>query len=163
MRSLPLKRMADLLLKPVPFTVSVKAASPSVLLVGLMLINEGTRLLTEKLLEPDVPPPGSGLKTEMGNEPGAVKSAAVIWAVNFAALTNVVRRSLPLKRTIEPLMRPVPLTVSVNSPAPAIATVGEKLTIEGVGLMTERGSVADVPPPGAGFETAIGKVPVAAI
>ena len=65
-RATPLKRTTELLLKLVPLTVSVKAVSPAVLLVGLMLLNIGTGLLTVKLTGLDSPLPGVGLKTVMG-------------------------------------------------------------------------------------------------
>src|SRR2546430_14548551 len=78
-------------------------------------------------------------------------------------LTKVVVRSLPLKRTTAPLTRFAPLTVSVNAPVPTIPTAGERLPITGTGLKTASVAGAELPPPGAGWETVIGNVPVAVI
>ena len=70
-RSLPLKRTTELLLKLVPFTVKVKAASPAVLLVGAMVVSVGTGLLTVRLVALETPPPGNGLKTVIGSKAAA--------------------------------------------------------------------------------------------
>jgi len=162
-RSLPLKRTTELALKLVPLTVNTKAASPANLVVGEMVVTVGTGLLTARSLELEIPPPGNGLKTVIGNVPVATTSAAVIWAVNFVEFTKVVARSLPLIRTTEPLTKAEPLTVSVNPPAPTIAVEGDRLLMAGTGFRTVNGIVAEVPPPGAGLETAIGKFPAAAV
>ena len=42
--------------------------------------------------------------------------------------------ALPLKLTTELLMKPEPLTVSVNAPEPAMTPVGERDVIIGAGL-----------------------------
>lgn len=52
-----------------PFTVNVKAASPLVLLMGEMLVNDGAGLFTVNALGDELPPPGAGLKTVIGNVP----------------------------------------------------------------------------------------------
>ena len=67
-----------------------------------------------------------------------------------------------MKRTTAPLTKFAPFTVMVKALTPMFVTVGKRPLIAGTGLMTERGSVAVVPPPGAGLETAMGNVPVAA-
>jgi hypothetical protein len=94
-------------------------------------------------------------------------SAARIVAVNFVALTNVVVRALPLKRTTESLLRFtkfVPLTVKVKLGPPAMTLVGERVVIVGTGTgETVKLTAFDVPPPGAGVFTVMGKFPAAAI
>ena len=69
-------------MKSVPFTVSVKAAAPVVLVVGEMLVSVGTGLLIANWAGIAVPPPGVGLKTVMFAMPVAAISAAAICAVN---------------------------------------------------------------------------------
>ena len=54
-----------------PFTVKAKAASPVTLLVGEMLVSVGSRLFTVNVIGDEVPPPGAGLKTVIGNVPTA--------------------------------------------------------------------------------------------
>ena len=68
----------EVFLKFVPVTVRVKAAAPAFLLVGLMLVSVGTGLLIVRSTAFEVPPPGVGLKTVMGNIAATVWSAAVI-------------------------------------------------------------------------------------
>ena len=57
----------------------------------------------------------------------------------------------------------VPFTVKVSAPLPAITVSGERPEIVGCGLgpalLTARFNAAEVPPPGAGFATAIDTLP----
>lgn len=69
-------------MKPVPFTVKVKAGSPAVVLTGPMVLITGTGLFTARSTELELPPPGAGLNTVIGNAPVDCMSAAVIWAVS---------------------------------------------------------------------------------
>src|SRR5712691_9016337 len=86
-------------------------------------------------------------------------SAAVICAVNWLLLTNVVARSLPLKRTTELLLKLAPLAVSVKAASPAVSLAGEMPVSVGAGLLTVNSIVPEVPPPGVGLKTATGNVP----
>lgn len=81
-RAEPAKFTTELLMKFVPFTVKVKAASPTFLLVGKMLVVVGRGLLTVNVCALDVPPPGVGFVTVILNVPAAVKSLAGIEAVS---------------------------------------------------------------------------------
>ena len=94
-------------------------------------------------------------------------SAARIVAVKRVALTNVVVRALPLKRTTESLLRFtkfVPLTVKVKLGPPAVALLGERVVIVGTGTgETTRLTAFEDPPPGKGLKTVIAKFPVAAM
>jgi len=84
---------------------------------------------------PDVPPPGAGLVTVTCPVPAAAMSAAVIAAVNCVALTYVVVRLDPFQFTTEPLMNPVPATVSVKAAVPAVALAGDSVLIVGAVLV----------------------------
>ena len=120
--------------------------------------------LTVRLLTADVPPPGAGLKTVIGNTPALTISADVSEAVNCVLLTNVVVRLLPLKRTTEPAKKFVPLTVNVKLIPPAETLVGESVVIVGTGtVVTEKLTGVDVPPAGVGLSTVTGNVPIAAM
>jgi hypothetical protein len=79
-------------------------------------------------------------------------SVATIDALNCVELMRVVERLVPLKRTLEPLLKPAPLTVSENPSPPALTVAGEILVIDG---LTVRLTVFDAPPPGPGFKTVI--------
>ena len=60
-------------------------------------------------------------------------------------------------------MKPVPLTVNTWLAVPATTEAGDKLEIDGTGLLfglvTENVAGAEVPPPGAGFVTVTGTLP----
>src|SRR5207245_10101003 len=77
-RGEPLKFTTDVETKLVPFTVMVKAASPTFLLVGEMLVVIGTGLFTVRTWGFDVPSPGAGLMTVIVNDRAVATSAAVI-------------------------------------------------------------------------------------
>src|SRR5262247_4392827 len=67
----------------------------------------------------------SGLATVTWAVPAAAMSAAVIAAVSWLALPNVVTRPLPFQRTLAPLTKFEPVTVSVNAGPPAAVLLGE--------------------------------------
>jgi hypothetical protein len=76
-----------------------------------------------------------------------------------------VARGVPLKLAVEEVTNPPPLIVSVSGPLPAEAEEGDRLVIEGWGLLapcTVKLAAAEVPPPGEGFETVTGKAPALA-
>jgi hypothetical protein len=162
-RELPLNVTAAPDRKPVPLTVSVKAAPPTVALVGESEVIVGTGLFTAKGEFADVPPPGAGLVTVTFKVPADAISAAAIDAVNCVALTNVVVLGLPLKFTTEVETKFVPFTVSVKVAPPFTALAGESDVMVGTGLFTANGELAERPPPGAGFVTVTLNVPAAAM
>ena len=84
----------------------------------------------------DAPPPGAGLSTVTCALPALATSPAGISAVRRVALTYVVGRATPFHLTSEPLMKPVPFTVSVNAAAPARAVVGAMVVTAGAGFST---------------------------
>src|SRR5205823_11547226 len=101
------------LTKPVPVTVSVKAALPAAVLVGDSAARVGDELFTVNVCAAEVPPPGVGVTTVTCGVPAAATSAAAMAAVSCVALTNVVVRVAPFHLTVLPLTKPVPVTVSV--------------------------------------------------
>ena len=122
--------------KPVPVRVNVKAAPPAVAEVGAREVRAGAEaalIVNDRL--PDVPPPGAGLVTATVAAPAVAISAAVIAAVNFVALTNVVVLATPLNFTTAVETNPVPLTVREKAAPPAVALTGEREVTLGAGLL----------------------------
>src|SRR6267378_6105416 len=74
--------------------------------------------MTVRPCDADVPP-GSGLKTVTLRDWTESRSAAGIEASNRVVLTNVVVRSEPFTRTLEPDTKLVPITVKRNPGVPA--------------------------------------------
>jgi hypothetical protein len=76
----------------------------------------------------------------------------------------VVVCAIPLKLTTAPFTKFVPLTVSVRLVPPAAVLAGERVVIIGKATAeTTRLTAFEVPPPGAGVFTVMGKFPTAAI
>lgn len=134
--AVPLMFTVEVEIKFVPFTVSVNAPEPATTVVGATVVTVGTGFVpvTVKVTELDVPPPGAGLVTVTAGVPAAVTSEARIAAVSCVAFTNEVTRAVPLKFTVDPLMKFVPFTVSVNAPDPATTLVGDKVVTVGTGF-----------------------------
>jgi len=95
--------------------------------------------------------------------PAVAISAAVIAAVNWLALLNVVVLATPLKFTTDVEMKFVPFTVRVNAEPPAVTLAGEIDATVGAGLLIVKDCAPEVPPPGAGFVTVTFADPAAAI
>jgi hypothetical protein len=160
-RLTPLKRTTVPLTKPTPLTVNVNPIPPALTVDGERLVIDG---LTARLTALELPPPGVGFKTVMGNVPANAISACRIVVVNFVALTKVVACATPSKRTDELLLKSEPLIVSVKLLPPAVTLAGERLLIAGTGLLTVKISAGvDVPPPGIGFVTVTEIVPAEVI
>src|SRR5438552_1806601 len=87
-------------------------------------------------MDPEVPPPGAGVATVICAVPAAATSAAEMAAVSCVALRNVVVRAAPFQRTVEPLTKPLPFTVSVSGAFPAVAPVGDSPAPPGAGGTT---------------------------
>lgn len=142
-----------------PVTVIWNEAAPVEAELGERVVRLGAGFETVKLLDPDKPPPGLGLKTVTAEVPPAAMSEALIRAVTCELLTKVVVRSEPFHLTTQPLTKLVPLTVSVKPAAPAVAEDGERPETVGTGLLTEKFCELLIPPPGAGLETLTGNCP----
>jgi hypothetical protein len=86
-------------------------------------------------------------------------------AISAVALTNVVGCAAPFQSTTEVLTKFVPVSVIVNVGTPALTVFGEIEVSVGTGLFAApilKFTEFDVPPPGAGFVTAIAGVPALA-
>ena len=105
----------------------------------------------------DVPPPGPGSTTTTPACPGCAISATLICVVSLVLLTKLVGRFARFHCTAELLMKPLPLTVSVNAAPPADADAGPSVSIAGTGFsfgaVIVNLTALEVPPPGAGFAT----------
>jgi len=121
---------------PVPVMVSVNAVPPTVEEVGAIKVSVGpaAALIVKDRLA-DVPPPGAGFVTVTLAVPAVAISAAVIAAVNWVALMNVVVLAAPLNFTTDVATKPVPFTVRVKAAPPAAALVGEREVSVGAGLL----------------------------
>lgn len=162
-RSLPfhLTVLPDTKLEPV--IVRVNAAPPVVPVSGEIVLKVGAGLLMVKVEVFDEPPPGVGLETTIEAVPAVARSPTVIVALTCVELMKAVVRSEPFHLTTHPLTKLVPVTVKVRVPDPAFAETGFIAVRVGVGLLMEKVEFADVPPPGAGFETEIDAVPAVAM
>jgi hypothetical protein len=162
-RALPLKFTIDVDTKPVPFTVRVKDAPPTVALVGEIVVIVDTGLFTVNVTAFEVPPPGAGLVTVTFKVPAMAMSEARMTAVSCVALTRVVARALAPKFTAEVETKPVPFTVKVKAAPPAMALLGGMVVIVGTGLFTVNVTALEVPPLGAGLVTVKLNVPAMAM
>ena len=86
-----------------------------------------------KVSEFDVPP--HGVTTVIEDVPAVAISEAGTIAVSCVAETNVVVKPVPFQFTVEPEMKLVPLTVSVNCGPPAVVHVGLSELIVGTALI----------------------------
>jgi hypothetical protein len=102
-RLLPFQRITDVIAKFVPVAVNVNAAPPAVALVGEIELSVGTGFVAAivNVTEPDVPPPGVGLKTVTAAVPVAAMSLAGMAAWSWVLLMKVVVRLLAFHRTID--------------------------------------------------------------
>ncbi len=93
-----------------------------------------TEAVTLKLSALEAPPPGVGLKTVIVAGPSVIRSLAGICAVSWVLLTKFVVRLAPFHRTVAPLTKPAPVTVSVNAEPPPLAEAGFKPLSVGSGF-----------------------------
>ncbi len=124
--------------KPLPVSVSVKPAPPTIALDGDSVASVGAGLLIVKVCAAEVPPPGAGVTTVTDAVPVAATSAAGIAAVSLMALTNVVVRAAPFHCTVLPATKLLPLAVSVKAALPAVAVAGDTDVSTGAGLVPTR-------------------------
>src|ERR1700730_4570472 len=90
-RAAPFHFTTEVVMKPEPFTVSVKPAPPAVALAGEREVTVGLGLLIVNVSEFDAPPP-PGFVTITGTVPALARSVAGILAVTLTLLTKVVTR-----------------------------------------------------------------------
>src|SRR2546421_117816 len=162
-RAAPFQRTVELLTKPLPFTRSVSGPVPAVAPVGVSAVSPGAALLTVKACAAEAPPPGAGVTTVTCGVPAAATSAAATAAVICVALTKTVVRAAPFQRTLEPVTKLVPLTVSVDAAPPTPALEGESDASVGTGLVIVNVWAPEVPPSTPGIVTVTWAVPTAAM
>jgi hypothetical protein len=136
-RALPFHFTTELLIKFVPFTISVNAGAPAVALFGTRALSVGAGLLAAEMVKETtalVPPPGSGLITVTCALPAAAMSAALIAPVICVLLTRVVVRALPFQFNTVFAVKFVPVPVRVSAASPAVALVGETELNVGTGF-----------------------------
>ncbi len=131
--------------KPVPLTVSVNAGPPALTEAGLRLLMTGVGPLMGNVAAADGLPPVFVTVT-LALLALAIRLAATA-AVNCVELTKVVVSGVPFHCTTAPARKFVPLTVSVNAAPPAVAEIGLRLVMVGVGAVSGNAIAADGLPP----------------
>lgn len=92
---------------------------------------DGVRFLIESVSEFDVPPPGVGFDTVIVWLPAMVSLAAGSTALSWLDETRLAVKRFPSKLTVDALLNPDPVRVSVVSADPTGALAGETLLREG--------------------------------
>lgn len=137
----PLKFTFAPVTKFVPVTVSVAIAWPTRPLDGLTEVTVGTGLLIVKLAEFDAPPPGAGFVTTTETVPPICSSLAVMLAVIVVPpLETVPALEIPLKSTVAPGTKLVPVTVRVEIGWPTSAVEGLVEVTTGTGFVVTASS-----------------------
>ena len=150
----PLKINVEPVMNPVPVAVSGVIAVPVGAVVGEMEESTGTGLVMVKLKEFDAPPPGAGFVTTTGTTAADGNSVAGIAAVMVAPpLETTPALLVPLKLTVAPDTKLVPVMASDAIACPARAVDGLIAVIVGTGLLIVKLSELEAPPPGNGLVT----------
>jgi hypothetical protein len=102
--------------------------------------------LIVKFKELDVTPPDAGFSTVTCTIPAVVNSVPGIFAVIVVLLVTVPALDVPLKITVAPVTKPVPVIVSGFTVAPISAEVGASDVNTGAALPTICISTGDVDP-----------------
>jgi len=153
---------------PVPVFVSVTVTAAPVVFTRWLPNGTGEGLsdaesalpVTVKVTELDMPPPVPEFVTVTGKLPAVARSLVKIAAITCPELTRLVVRALPLKLTVELLLKFVPFTVNEEPGVPAGAVfVGDNDVIVGTPLLTVRFDAVEVPPPGTGLNTVMATEP----
>ena len=107
-----------------------ESTTPPALIAGVVPV------ATRKLNVPDSPPPGAGLLTLIWAVAAATRSEAGIVACNWVSEMNCVGRALPFHSTVEALLKPSPLTITVVAALPGGEADGIIHVTTGAGLAT---------------------------
>ena len=126
-------------------TVSVNCAPPAVADAGLRLLIVGVGTVMLKADGDDALPPA--FVTVILALPEVAISAAGTAAVNCVELTKVVTSPVLFQVTVAPERKLVPFTVSVNADPPAVAELGLRPEMVGVGTPIGNAVIADGLPP----------------
>jgi hypothetical protein len=99
-----------------------------------------------------VAPPGPGFITASSPAPDDCVSLAGKATCKLVPERNVVTREEPFQVHIELVSNPVPVRVIVAGEPSGIVSGAIEVT-RGFWLVTSKGALGEVPPPGAGFAT----------
>ena len=158
----PFQLTFDAATNPVPVTVSVNAAPPSLPVVGEIVFKTGAGLSIVNVFATATPPPGAGLSTVTATVPALARSVAGIAAVSAVVLTNVVASAVPFHTIFDVDTKFVPVTVSVKAAPGATTLVFESAVSVGAGLSIVNVLARVTPPAGAGLSTVTATVPALA-
>ncbi len=137
-RADPFQFTTEVVTKPEPFTVSVKAKPPAVALLGEIELIAGTGFLMVNRSEFDLALPGPGFLTTTGTLPAVVRSVAKICAVTLTLLTKFVTRAELFHLTTAPFTKFEPFTVRVKPAEPTVLLEGESEVMIGTGTKAFR-------------------------
>ena len=118
--------------KPVPRTVTTLETEPTASEVGAALVGTGRTLTVRAPAVDDVPP--SGLSTVTVRGPTAAATSAAMATVSWVSDWTVAAPTVspvPLKDTVAPLWKPVPVMVNVRATAPWPITLGDSVDATG--------------------------------
>ena len=115
----------------------------------------GAGLLTAKLSAEELPPPGAAFVATRLIAPAEARSAAVRATVTCVGLAYVVVRAVEFAAMLVVGTKPVPVTVTVCGPDPAITPVGARETRLGTGFSTLTREAAEFALELLPFETTI--------
>jgi hypothetical protein len=125
-----------------PVTVAVNCCACPTITVGAGgFTATTTRTLSVTALE--VPPPGAGVITATARLAAFDNSAAGTPAVNTVGFTYSVASAVPPNSTTDWALKPVPVTVSVVFPLPALTVAGEMELTTGAGFTMLTDAVPD--------------------
>jgi hypothetical protein len=150
----PFTRTAEPETKLLPLRVKVNPALPALMLAGEMLESDGPGLVTVKVRDPLVPPPG--VETAMERDPAVASALAGMVAASCVLLTKAVLRLALLACAVDVPAKLVPVAVRMTGALPATADPGEiavSMGVTGVPGVMERFRVFEVQPPPSEFAT----------
>jgi hypothetical protein len=127
--------------------VKVKAAPPTVALVGEIEAIAGAAGGEMMKIVVALPPPGAGLTTPTCWFPVAPRSAAEIAAVSCEEVINLVGLVCPFQVMLELATKPDPFIVRMKPSVPAAAVSGEIDWICGAGAGAGGGGLPEPPHP----------------
>jgi hypothetical protein len=146
--------------KPVP-EMATEIGGPAMAVFGETEVIWGTGFSRIKETGLEMPGEGTGFSTviEALFGDGSAMSEARIDAVNCVVLTNCVTRAILFQLTSAPPTKLVPFTVSVKAGPPRTAWLGLRELIVGSPVFTTAtDTLFEVPPPGLGVDTVIGRL-----
>ena len=139
-RLAPLNRITVLVLKLEPSTVKLKAEPPAAAVFGVRSAISGKgpaapELAAVKKSELEVPPPGVAVMMLTLDTAAEAISRAGTVAVRVEGLIKEVSSDAPFHCTVEPLIKPLPVSVSVKEEPPAVEELGLIAARIGVGFV----------------------------